>query len=98
MNPLVAQRVRQIAKGIEDLKAELVLTREQLESMTEVRDEMQKKSWSQAKEMAVLKERVDELLALREDNERLAKQMEKLEERLRRVLGVVDTLEGEFRP
>ena len=98
MNPLVAQRARQIAKGIEDLKAELALAQDQLESMTEVRDETQKKSWSQAKEMAVLKERVDELLALREDNERLVKQMETLEERLRRVLGVVETLESEFRP
>lgn len=96
MNPLIIQRVKQITKGIEDLKAELVESQRQLEELGKARDELQKRFWAQAKEIAVFKERVEELSVLREQNAHLLEKMAGFEKRLTRVLKQTDNLEAEF--
>jgi len=97
MNPLIVQRVKQITKGIEDLKAELVESQRQLEELGKARDDLQKKFWAQAKEIAVFKERVEELGTLREQNAALLEKIAGFEQRLGRILKHADTLETEFR-
>ena len=96
MNPLIAQRIKQIIKGIEDLKAELVETQEQVKNLTESRNELQKKNWAEAKEIAVFKERIEEVTELKEQNARLLAKVSEFEERLRRILAYTETLESEF--
>ena len=96
MNPLIAQRIKQIIKGIEDLKAELVETQEQVKNLTESRNELQKKNWAEAKEIAVFKERIEEVTELKEQNARLLAKTSEFEERLRRILAYTETLESEF--
>jgi peptidoglycan hydrolase CwlO-like protein len=96
MNPLIAQRVKQIVKGIEDLKAELLETQEQVKNLTESRNELQKKNWAEAKEIAVFKERIEEVTELKEQNARLLAKVSEFEERLRRILAYTETLESEF--
>ena len=96
MNPLIAQRIKQIIKGIEDLKAELAETQEQVKNLTESRNELQKKNWAEAKEIAVFKERIEEVTELKEQNARLLAKVSEFEERLRRILAYTETLESEF--
>jgi peptidoglycan hydrolase CwlO-like protein len=96
MNPLIAQRIKQIIKGIEDLKAELVETQEQVKNLTESRNELQKKNWAEAKEIAVFRERIEEVTELKEQNARLLAKVSECEERLRRILAYTETLESEF--
>jgi peptidoglycan hydrolase CwlO-like protein len=96
MNPLIAQRIKQIIKGIEDLKAELVETQEQVKNLTESRNELQKKNWAEAKEIAVFRERIEEVTELKEQNARLLAKVSEFEERLRRILAYTETLESEF--
>ena len=96
MNPLIAQRIKQIVKGIEDLKTELVETQEQVKNLTESRNELQKKNWALAKEIAVFKERIEEVTELKEQNARLLAKTSEFEERLRRILAYTETLESEF--
>jgi Mg2+ and Co2+ transporter CorA len=98
MNPLVVQKIKQITKAIEDLKAELMEAQEQLENLTEVRNELQKKNWTQAKEIAVFKERLEELTDLRHENKRLIEHIQEFEQRLQRILEYAEALEAEFRP
>jgi uncharacterized phage infection (PIP) family protein YhgE len=97
MNPLIAQRIKQIVKGIEDLKDELLETQEQLKTLAESRNELQRKNWAQAKEIAVFKERIEDLTALKTQNDRLVAKTAEFEERLRRILAHAETLESEFR-
>jgi chromosome segregation ATPase len=97
MNPLVAQRIKQITKGIEELKAELLEAQRQIADLSEARNELQRKCWAQAKEIAVFKERVEELAPLKEQNALLLKQITDFEERLKRVLAQTENLEMEFR-
>ena len=97
MNPLITQRVKQVVKGIEDLKAELAESQRQLDELGKARDELQKKLWAQAKEIAVFRERVEELATLRAQNALLLDKMAGLEQRLARILKHADALEAEFR-
>jgi len=96
MNPLIAQRIKQIIKGIDDLKVELVETQEQVKNLTESRNELQKKNWAEAKEIAVFRERIEEVTELKEQNARLLAKVSEFEERLRRILAYTETLESEF--
>jgi peptidoglycan hydrolase CwlO-like protein len=96
MNPLIAQRIKQITKGIEDLRSELLETQEQVKSLTDSRNELQKKNWALAKEIAVFKERIEDLTELKEQNARLLAKVSEFEERLRRILAYTETLETEF--
>ena len=98
MNPLVSQKIKQITKAVEDLKGELIEAQEQLENLTEIRNELQKKNWAQAKEIAVFKERLDELTDLRHENKRLIDRIQEFEQRLQRILEYAEALEAEFRP
>jgi chromosome segregation ATPase len=98
MNPLIGQRVKQITKGIEGLKAELTEAQQQLEDLAEARNELQKKCWAQAKEIAMFKERLEELGPLKEQNAQVLERLAELEERLRRVLSQTEALEAEFHP
>jgi methyl-accepting chemotaxis protein len=98
MNPLVSQKIKQITKAVEDLKGELIEAQEQLENLTEIRNELQKKNWAQAKEIAVFKERLDELTDLRHENKRLIERIQEFEQRLQRILEYAEALEAEFRP
>ena len=97
MNSLIAQRIKQITKGIEDLKAELLEAQQQLEGLAEARNELQKKCWAQAKEISVFKERLEELGPLKDQNAQLLERISEFEERLRRILSHTETLEAEFR-
>ena len=97
MHPLIKQQIKQVAKGLDDLKAELARTREQLEAVTAAKDELQKKSWAQAKELALHKQELEELAGLRRENKRLAELRGEFEERLRRILDYSEALGAEFR-
>ncbi len=96
MNPHISQKVRQIAEGIEDLKMELLRAQEQMEKLAEARNELQKKFWAQAKELAVYKERLDEVEQMRAENERLVALTKEFGERLHRILEYTERLEAEF--
>lgn len=97
MNPLLAQQVKQIIRDIKDLKADLREAQQQLERVTTARDELQQRFWTQAKELALFKERMEEFTALKADNERYKKMQEEIEQRLNRILEYTESLAGEIR-
>ncbi|MCX5759563.1 MAG: hypothetical protein NTU83_13885 [Candidatus Hydrogenedentes bacterium] len=97
MNPLLAQQVKQIIRDIEDLKGDLRETREQLEHVTAGRDDLQTRFWTQAKELALFKERMDEFATLKSDNERYKSMQEEIAQRLARILEYTEALTAEIR-
>ena len=98
MNPMVAQHLKQVKEGVEDLCALLAETSEQIAHQTEAREELRKQHWTQAKEIAILKEGQDELAGLRRENDRLHGQTKEIAERLRRILRCTRALSEEFPP
>lgn len=98
MNPLVAQQVKLIVEGIEDLKAELGEVRKQLDEMTRLRNDLQRNNWALGKEIAVYKERLEALAEIKIQNQRLTDQSAEFEERLQRILSCADTLRADLQP
>ncbi len=97
MNPLLAQQVKQIIRDIKDLKSDLREANEQLERITVARDDLQTRFWSQSKELAIFKERMDEFATLKSDNERYKVIQEEIEQRLARILEYTEALTAEIR-
>lgn len=97
MNPLLAQQVKQILRDIKDMKADLRETQAQLEKVAAARDDLQTRFWSQAKELAVFKERMDEFVTLKSENERYKAMQQEIEDRLNRILEYTEALAAEIR-
>ena len=98
MNAMVATQLKQIAGLIEQLREELERANKQADTLTEARDDLQKKSWAQAKELSVFKEGIEDLADLRRENEELNEQSSEFEQRLRRILTYVRSLAVEYHP
>ncbi|HNR35828.1 MAG TPA: hypothetical protein PKO36_11655 [Candidatus Hydrogenedentes bacterium] len=97
MNPLLAQQIKQILRDIKDLKTDLHETQRQLKKITAARDEMQTRLWSQSKELAVFKERMDEYATLKLENDRHKAMQEEIEQRLAKILEYTEALTAEIR-
>jgi succinate dehydrogenase/fumarate reductase flavoprotein subunit len=92
MNPLVAQQIKQIAKGIEDLRRELAEAREEIERLTRARDDLQRRSWAQARETALYKAQLEDLAELKRENKRLTDLCQDFQQRLHRILDYAEAL------
>ena len=98
MNPLVAQQLKQISSHVEELRDTLAKAYEQLDSVTETRDELQKRLWGYAREIALLKGNLEGVADMREENARLHQTIDELTERLRVVQHHVRGLGAHLRP
>lgn len=98
MNRLVSQQIKQLAKNIEKLRDALSSTGEQLDSVTKARDELQRKTWTQARELALLRGGLDDVGRMRDENETLRTAVAEVKMRLRSVQGQVRGLETHLRP
>jgi len=95
MNPLVAQHLDQVRKGIQDLSEALTQTHEQLAQHKQTREQLQKQNWAQAREIAVLKNDAQDIAQLREENKRFRQKDAQLRERLARILRYTAALTDE---
>jgi len=98
MNPMISTQLKQITGYIEELRDELDRANTQSKTLSKARDELQKKSWAQAKELAVFKEGMDDLAELRKENEELNALNDNFEQRLRRILADLRSLAFEYHP
>lgn len=98
MNFFVAQQIKDISDGIEELGKELDRLNEQLDASAKARDELRTQTWSQSKEIHVLQERLTLLPSIKAQNERFFDMKADIEQRLRKILGYTRALSGEFRP
>ena len=98
MNPLVTQQLKQISNRVDDLRETLAKAYEQLDSVTEARDVLQKRIWGHAREIALYKGNFEGVSEMREENARLHKTIDELTGRLRDVQRHVRGLEAHFRP
>ena len=55
MNPMVARQIKELESQIEELRRQLTHAREQFEAMSASREDIQKKTWSQSREVHVLR-------------------------------------------
>lgn len=98
MNLFVAQQLKDISDGIEELGKELDRLNEQLDTSAKARDELRTQTWSQSKEIHVLQERLTSLPSIKAQNDRFLEMKADIEQRLRKILGYTRALSGEFRP
>ena len=96
MNPLVAEQLKQIRQGVQDLCAILAQADEEVVRQTQARDRLQQLQWSQSKQIAVLKEGQEELPFLRKQNDELTKQCDEIRARLKRILQYTRALGDEY--
>ncbi len=97
MNKLVAQQLKEINRTIDELREAIALQKERAASAAKARDEMQLKFWSQAKEMAVLKQSIESLPALKRENEQYRVLKADFEKRLRDIIACTRALAAEYR-
>jgi regulator of replication initiation timing len=97
MNPLVAQQIKELGSQVDELRRELMHAREQLEAMSASREEMQRKSWSLSREVHVLRERLDQVGELQNENARYKSMVKDFEQRLRDVLKFTQALATQLR-
>jgi hypothetical protein len=97
MNPMAAQLLKEIATNIDDIRIELARAREQVETVTKAKDDLQRRTWGQSREVHVLQERLEEFAEMKAENERFQKTRGEIEERLRRILKSTQALSAEFR-
>lgn len=97
MNPMVGEQLKRLKRAIDGLADILADTNAKLAKQTQAREELQKTSWAQSREIAVLKQGQGELPELRRENRRLCKLHEELRERLMQVQRHIDALSDEFR-
>ena len=98
MNPLVAQQLKKISGRVDELRDTLSKAYEQLDAVTETRDDLQRRNWTQSRELALLKGNLDGVAEMREENARLHHIVDDLSGRLRTVLHHVRSLGSHFRP
>lgn len=97
MNRMVAQQLKEIAKTIDELKQAAAVERERFSALAKSRNDLQRKLWSQAKEMHVLGEQIETLPEFKRENDQFQKAKADLEERLRNILACTRALSAEFR-
>ena len=98
MNQFITQQLNDIADSLEELDEVMTATQEQLAGLTGARDGLRKESWSRAKELEVLRERLEDYPQLKRENERLQAQNAEFEKRLRQILRYTRALGAEMRP
>lgn len=98
MNAMIGSQIKQIEGYVGQLREAIEAANKQIDALSEARDELQKKSWAQAKEIAAYKEGLEEIAHLREENEALNKLAGDFEPRLRRILAQIRSLAVEYHP
>lgn len=98
MNQFITQQLNDIADSLDELDEVMTATQEQLAGLTGARDRLQKESWSRAKELEVLRERLEDYPQLKRENERCHAQNAEFEKRLRQILRHTRALGAEIRP
>jgi hypothetical protein len=98
MNPLVAQQMKEITSAIDDLRIAMEHAESQNEFLGKSREELQRKFWSQSKELRVLQEQIDGVADLKRDSEQLHALKVAFQARLREILKCTRALGAEFGP
>jgi len=96
MNPLVAQQLKEIAGGLNILKQELARQRQNIDEITTVRNTLQQKLWSQSRELSVLREGLQSLEQIQNENQKYRILKQNMEKQLRAILKLTQTLTIEF--
>lgn len=98
MNPLVTQQLREIAQALDALKKEWPKVEQRISQAENARDDLRQQMWSQSKELNVLRERMDDLPQLIDENERFRTMADDFEQRLMAIMGMARALQAELRP
>ena len=98
MKPGLADKFKQINACLEELHERVEKADEQLESIGISREDLQKKVWSQSRELHVLREQLDEFPELKRINDRYREMNSELEQRLRDILSYTRALAAAMQP
>lgn len=96
MKPALADRLKQINVCLDELRTRVQNADEQLQTLTKSREELQKKAWSQSRELHVLREQIDEFPEIKRINEEYRAMNAEFEKRLRDILGYTRALAAGF--
>ncbi len=97
MNDLLKSYLSRIENSVEDLRSALEHGREAMTTQQEAHERLLKQFWSRGKELSALGETFKDYERLRDENDRLRRTHNELQERTRRVLDFAKALSEEFR-
>ena len=98
MKPELADKFKQINACLEEVRERVKKADEQLESVAVSREDLQKKVWSQSRELHILREQVEEFPELKRINDKYREMNEEFEQRLRDVLSYTRALAAAMQP
>lgn len=98
MNPLVAQQLKEIARTVEELGESVRVLCGQLQTVSTAREDLQKKVWSQSREVHLLRQQLEEFPELKSQCEQFRSLKSDLEQRLQSVLSYARALGAEYHP
>ena len=97
MNDLVKSYVKQIQAAADDLEATLQCARKHTDKQSEAHESLLQQNWRRGKELAALKDTIEDYGPLQEENRRLAEARAQLREHLEKLLAYTKALTAEFR-
>lgn len=98
MKPSVADKFKQINACLDELRERVETADEQLQGVGKSREELQKKVWSQSRELHVLREQLDEFPEVKRINDEYREMNAEFEQRLREILSYTRALAAAFQP
>ncbi len=97
MNPLIRAQLKQIQQAVDGLQGVLTRQRDGREKDAEAHEQLLRQYWSRGKELAAMRDTLEEFEEVKTENQRLAATYNELQERLGKVLDCTKTLSGELR-
>ncbi len=97
MNPLIRAQLKQIEQALDGLQGVLTHQRDAREKDGEAHEQLLRQYWSRGKELATVRDTLEDFEDLKAENDRLNATHKELRERLGKVLDCTKTLSGELR-
>jgi len=98
MKPGLADKLKQINACLEELGERVKKGDEQLESVGASKEDLQKKVWSQSRELHILREQLEEFPELKRINDQYSEMNAEFEQRLRDILSYTRALAAALQP
>jgi archaellum component FlaC len=93
-----ADKLKQINACLDELGERMSKADEQVESIGVSREDLQKKVWSQSRELHILREQLDEFPELKRINDQYREMNGEFEQRLRDILSYTRALAAAMQP
>jgi archaellum component FlaC len=98
MKPGLADKFKQINACLEEAREHIRKSDEQVESIGASREDLQKKVWSQSRELHILREQLEEFPELKRINDQYREMNSEFEQRLRDILSYTRALAAALQP